>query len=63
MTILGLAESPKTINRPDLIRPDPTVTQFDSLFIEKYKRQRRKILTQSLFLSLICAIKICNRYL
>ena len=33
MTILGLAESFKTMNRPDL-----SVTLFDGLFLEKYKR-------------------------
>ena len=33
MTILGLAESFKMINRPD-----PTVTLFDGLFLGKSKR-------------------------
>jgi len=33
MTILGLAESFKTVNQPD-----PNVTLFDGLFLRKYKR-------------------------
>ena len=33
MTILGLAESFKTMNRPD-----PTVTLFDALFLGEYKK-------------------------
>ena len=53
MTILGLAESFKTMNRPY-----PTVTIFDGLFLRKYKRQRREILTQASLKSRICAIKI-----
>ena len=35
MTILGLTESFKTMNRPD-----PTATLFDSLFLEKYRRNK-----------------------
>ena len=58
MTILGPAESFKTMNRPDLSQSDLTVTLFDGLFYGKYKRQGREILTQSSFKSLICAIKI-----
>ena len=43
MTILGLAESFKTMNRPDITQPNknwagPTVTFFDGLYIGKYKR-------------------------
>jgi len=57
MTILGPAESFKTMSRPN-----PTVTLFDSLFIAKYKRLGRKILRRSLFISSICAIKILDRY-
>ena len=43
MTYLGLAESFKTMNRPDPARPDPTrpeptVTLFDGLFLRKYER-------------------------
>ena len=41
MTILGIAESFKTMNLPD-----PTVTLFDGLFLGKYKRWRREILTR-----------------
>ena len=44
MTILGLAESFKTLNRPE--PAGPTLTLFDSLFLEKYKRWRLEILTQ-----------------
>ena len=47
MTILELAESLKTMNRPDT-----TVTLFDGLFIGKYKRWGREILTQLNFDSL-----------
>ena len=40
MTILGLAESFKMMNRhgptrPELAQPDPTVTLFDGLFLRK----------------------------
>ena len=38
MTILGLAESFKTMNQPDPAIPEPTVTFFDSLFIGNHKR-------------------------
>ena len=59
MTILGLAESFKTMNRQDL-----TVTLFDGLFIGNYMRQGIRILTQLLlFKSSICAIKIWDQYL
>ena len=59
MTILGLAESFKTMNRPDT-----TVTLFDGLFFGNYMRQGIEILTQLLlFKSSICAIKIWDRYL
>ena len=59
MTILGLVESYKTINRQD-----PKVTLFDGLFIGNYKRQGIKILTRLLlFKSSICAIEIWDRYL
>ena len=58
MTILGLAESFKTMNRPD-----PTLTLFDGLFLGNYKRQRIEIFTQLLsFKSPICAIKIWDRH-
>ena len=53
MTILGLAESFKTMNRPG-----PIVTLFDGLFLGKYKKQGREILTQSSFKYAICAINI-----
>ena len=49
MTILGLGESCKTKARPG--------TRY-GLKRKKYKRWGREILTQSLFKSLICAIKI-----
>ena len=59
MTILGLAESLKTMNRAD-----PTVTLFERLFFGKYERQRREILSpQPSFKSLIYAIAIWDRYL
>ena len=35
MTILGVAESFKTMNRPN--PADPIVTLFDGLFLTKYK--------------------------
>ena len=35
MTILGLAESFKTMNRPG-----PTVTLFDGFFLEKYTKYK-----------------------
>ena len=57
-TILELAESFKTMNRPD-----PTVTLFDGSFLGKHKIKERKILTQSLLKSSICAIKIWDRYI
>ena len=38
ITILELAKSFKTINRPDPTRPDMTVTLFDGLFLGKHKR-------------------------
>ena len=38
MTILGLAESLKTMNRSDRAWPGPTVTLFDDLFLRKYIR-------------------------
>ena len=38
MTILGLAESFKMMNRPDSTGPDPTVTLFDDLLIKKFER-------------------------
>ena len=62
MTILGLAESFKTMNRPDPI-PFPTVTLFDGLFLGNYKIWEREILSQSSFKSSICAIKIWDRYI
>ena len=36
MTILGLIESFKTMNRSDLFRPDPTVTLYDGLFVGNF---------------------------
>ena len=51
MIILGLAESLKTMNRPDR-------DAFDGLFLVKYKRYRREILTQPSLKSQIYAIKI-----
>ena len=45
MTIFGPAESLKMINRSDPARPNETVTLFDGLFLRKYKRERREILT------------------
>ena len=35
--ILVLADSVKTMNRPDQTRPGPTVIHFDGLFIENNK--------------------------
>ena len=58
MTILGLAESFKTMNRPD-----PIITLFDDLYLGKYKRYGHEILTQSSFKSSICAIQIGDQYL
>ena len=49
MIILGLAESFNTMNWPAPASPDPTVTLFDCLFIGKYKRKGREILTQLQF--------------
>ena len=63
MTIFGQAELFKTMNWPDPTRPGPTVTLFHGLFLGKYKRWRREILTQPLFKTLIYAIKNWNRYL
>ena len=40
-TILGLAESFKTMDRPGLIQPDLTITLFDGLFIGKQKKMGR----------------------
>ena len=37
MTILGLAESLKTMNRPGSTQAGPTVTLFGGLFLGKYK--------------------------
>ena len=37
MTVLGLAESFKTMNRPDPVQLNPTVTLFDRLFFGKFK--------------------------
>ena len=53
MTLFGLAESSKTMNRPD-----PTVTLVDGLFLGNYKRLGCEILTQSSFKSSICALII-----
>ena len=53
ITILKLAETFKKMNRSN-----PTVTFLDGLFIGKYERWGRAILTQSSFKSSICAIKI-----
>ena len=63
MTILELAESFKMMNGPDQaqpgpIWPDPTVTLFDSIFLGNYNIERRGILTQPLFKSSTCAIKL-----
>ena len=44
-------------------RPGRTVKPFDGLFLGKYKRYGREILTQSLLKTSICAIKIWDRYL
>ena len=63
MTILGLAESFKAMNRTDLTRPNPTVPLIDGLFLGKYIRYGREILTLTLFKSSICVIKIWNKYL
>ena len=66
MTILGLAESLKTMNRSGLIWltwPGPTVTLFDGSILGKYKRLRREIFTQPSFKSAIYAIKILLWYL
>ena len=69
MTILALAESFKMKNRQpdpaqlDQTRPNLTITLFDNLFFEKYKRLGREIMTQSLFKSSICAINIWDRFL
>ena len=58
MTILGLAQLFKTMNRPG-----PTVSLFDDLFLSKYKRERLEILSQPSFKSWIYDIKIWDRYL
>ena len=58
MTVLGLAESFKTMNRPD-----PAVTLFDGLFLEMCMRYKSYILAQLSFKSSICVIKIWDRYL
>ena len=58
MTILGLAESFKTMNRPD-----PTETLLTAYFSEKIKREGITILTQSSFKSLIYDFRIWDRYL
>ena len=42
MTILGLAESFKTVNRPGPTWPGSTLTLFDSLFIGQYKDRNVK---------------------
>ena len=55
MAILGLAESFKTMNQFD-----PTVTLFDGLFLRKYRRWGRGMLTQSSFKTSNCAIQIWN---
>ena len=52
MTILGLAESFKTMNQPDPTRLGQTATLFDGLSQEHYKR-----LTHSSFMSSFCVIK------
>ena len=54
MTIFGLAESFKTMNRPDMTRPGATVTLFDGLFLGEYESQGCKILTQFSFMAPIC---------
>ena len=38
MTHLGLAETFKTMNRPNPTRPDPTVMLFVGLYLRKNKR-------------------------
>ena len=58
LTILGLAESFKTMDRPD-----PTATLFDGLFLGKYERYGHEMLTQSSLKSSVCAIKIWDRNL
>ena len=55
MTFLGLAVPFKTMNRldparPDPIQPGPTVTFFDDLFLGKYEKNEREILTQFSFI-------------
>ena len=60
MTILRLAESFKMMKYP--AQPSSTVTLFDGLFLKKYKRNGREILTQSSFKSSICANQIWIRY-
>ena len=46
------------MTRPDLTRPDSIMTLFDGLFIGKYQRYKREILTQSSFKSKNCVINI-----
>ena len=63
MTILELAASIKTMNRPDQTWPGLIVTLFYSLFFEQYSRLGHKILAQSSFKSYIFTIIILNQYL
>ena len=57
MVILGPPELFKTMNQSDPTWPGLTVTLFDGLFLTNYLRLGLDIFTQSLFKSLICAIK------
>ena len=62
MTILWLAESFKSMNRPSPTRFGRTVNLFDGLFLGNYKILGREILIQSSFNSSIRAITIWHRY-
>ena len=60
MTIFGLAQSFKTMNRPDPTRPYRSLT---ANFLKTIKDRHIKLNKKSLFKSLIYAIKIGNLYL
>ena len=64
MTSLGLAESFKTMNRPDRDALSRLITQkVGKKFSFRIRRKERGILKQSLFKSSICAIKIWDRHI
>ena len=47
MTILGLAESFRTMDRPEMTQPGPAMTLFDGFFLRKSQKNGIEILTQS----------------